>query len=64
MSEEAIIYMYRPSMPSKDMENKEACRILAERGYDLATCERSAVFSLSWFIMLFKLIQQIAEAAF
>ena len=39
----ALIYMYRPSMLSKDMENKEACRILAERGYDLATCERRIV---------------------
>ena len=36
----ALIYFYRPSLLSKDMENKETCRMLSERGYDLATCER------------------------
>lgn len=39
----ALIYLYRPSLLSKDMENKEVCRMLAERGYDLANCERCIV---------------------
>lgn len=36
----ALIYFYRPSLLSKDMENRETCRMLSERGYALATCER------------------------
>lgn len=36
----ALIYFYRPSMLSKDMKNKDACRMLSELGYDLSSCER------------------------
>jgi len=39
----ALIYMYRPSMLSKDMENSDSGRLLAERGYNLTTCERCIV---------------------
>ena len=36
----ALIYFYRPSLLSRDMEDEQACRILAERGYNLSTGER------------------------
>lgn len=49
----ALIYLYRPSMLSKDMENKDACRMLAERGYELGVCERCIVH----------LIERLSECA-
>ena len=39
----ALIYFYRPVLLSRDLENEETCRILAERGYNLSTCERCIV---------------------
>ena len=49
----ALIYFYRPSMLSKDIQNEKACRILSERGYDLASCERCIA----------RLIKRLAERA-
>ncbi len=34
----ALIYLFRPSLLSKDIRNREAGRMLAERGYNPAAC--------------------------
>ncbi len=39
----ALIYFYRPVLLSRDLKNGETCRILAECGYNLTTCERCIV---------------------
>ena len=49
----ALIYFYRPSLLSKDIKNKDACRILSELGYDIATCGRCIV----------RLIERISESS-
>lgn len=39
----ALIYIYRPALLSVDMKNKAARRMLSERGYDPAACDRCVV---------------------
>lgn len=36
----ALVYAYRPSRLSKDLEHHDACRLLKERGYTGKTPER------------------------
>ncbi len=47
----ALIYLYRPKMLSRDLEDREACRMLAERGYGSGSCGR----------LLARLISRLAE---
>lgn len=39
----ALIYVYRPSRLRHDLRDREACRILVERGYCTASCDRCVV---------------------
>ena len=39
----ALIYFYRPAFLSQDIKDKETCRMLAERGYNISTGERCIV---------------------
>ncbi len=39
----ALIYFYRPVFLSRDIRNKDARRILVERGYNISTGERCVV---------------------
>lgn len=39
----ALIYVYRPSHLSRDLQDKTACRLLCERGYGMETPERCIV---------------------
>lgn len=36
----ALIYVYRPSHLSRDLQHETACRLLCERGYEMSTPER------------------------
>ena len=47
----ALIYMYRPSMLRKDMDNRDVCNFLKKCGYSAENCE----------ICIVRLVQRLAE---
>lgn len=49
---DALIYLYRPSMLKRDMENVEAHKLLTERGYSAGNCD----------VCIVRLIRRLAES--
>ncbi len=48
----ALIYVYRPSLLSRDICNSDACKILSDRGYSVMNCSRCIA----------RLIQRISDS--